>query len=92
MKLHIYIIHIYTILSVARSRLKSWREDQPYVPRSLFDRPLASLKRDAAKLKFGLKAPLKPPTVTGLAAPESVPDQPEWLVPEDWALLQVGHN
>ena len=71
------------------------KDDTVRTPRSLFDRPSAALlklRREAklAKLKQGIfrtPAGLKLPS---LPSADIGADQPEWLIHEDWALLQVS--
>ncbi|XP_074640439.1 helicase domino-like isoform X2 [Tubulanus polymorphus] len=83
------------------------KEEQPRVPRSLFDRPSAALlkmRRDAKmqKLRQGLVKPSGLTTSSANGSSSSKPlqplnkplvdissDQPEWLIHEDWALLQA---
>ena len=68
------------------------------MPRSLFDRPSSLLRRDAKMVKLkqsmALKSGggLKQPSSSQLLQrplPDAITDQPEWLIHEDWALLQV---
>ncbi len=69
------------------------KDDQPKVPRSLFDRASsAALRRDSSKLiklkpGFSMKQFHKPQPVMSRPMMDSS-DQPEWLIHEDWALLQ----
>ena len=73
------------------------KEEQPRVPRSLFDRPTAALikmRRDLKlqKLKQGLvKQSFKPVPVVNKPLMDTNQDNPEWLIHEDWALLQVRY-
>lgn len=71
------------------------KEEQARVPKSLFDRPMSLLRRDAKlKLKqgFGIK-PLKPtPMLSTRPMMDTGPEHPEWLIHEDWALLQAVQN
>ena len=66
------------------------------VPRSLFDRPMQALRKDAklVKLRQGLPhhKSLKPQPLMSRPLIDQMPDQPEWLIHEDWALLQVHHT
>lgn len=80
---------------------KQRKEEAPRVPRSLFDRPnsaLVKMRREMKlqKLKAGLgmhKQPLRPSTLPTHLPPKPVMEQSEghldWLIHEDWALLQV---
>lgn len=86
------------IFPVARKQ-KQRKEEQPRVPRSLFDRPTAALlkmRREAKilKLRQGLIKPFPRPTTPAATSKplgiEPTQDHPEWLIHEDWALLQVG--
>lgn len=71
-----------------------------YAPRSLFDRPspaLAKLRRDLKLQKFrGIVRPPVPLTNLSLKTPtlparqiEEAENAPEWLIHEDWILLQA---
>lgn len=92
-----FLFIIYILFDIARKQ-KQKREEQPRVPRSLFDRAnaqLLRLRRDA-KLQMKLKMsgnlkPYRPMPTLQPAKPvmEQTPDHPEWLIHEDWALLQV---
>ncbi len=63
------------------------KDDQPRVPRSLFDRPSKLLK---LKQQQGLFKSLSRPTTSfGRPVMEPPQDHPEWLIHEDWALLQA---
>lgn len=80
---------------VSARKQKQRKEEQPRVPRSLFDRPNAALlkiRREAKlqKLKQGLIKPYRP-VQPMLNKPTGEPpvDHPDWLIHEDWALLQV---
>lgn len=64
------------------------------MPRSLFDRPMAALRKDAKLVKLkqqGLVKPMKTHHQPLMSRPfmDQGNDQPEWLIHEDWALLQV---
>ena len=72
------------------------RDDLPSVPRSLFDCPQTiaqRLERDGRLMKPNFFKPVKTQlqAVAGMnrAALEPLQDHPEWLIHEDWALLQV---
>lgn len=79
-----------------RRPVKMRKEESLYAPRSLFDRPspaLAKMRRDMKLQRCrGIVSPstlpgLKPPAVVKpMPEPENVP---EWVIHEDWALLQV---
>ena len=74
--------------------MKVRKDDHPRVPRSLFDRPLlarSKLMKMKQQQGFGMKPGLQK-THPGLPQrpPELLGDQPEWLIHEDWALLQVS--
>ena len=88
-----------TLFSARKQKQK--REEQPRVPRSLFDRAnaqLLRLRRDAKlQMKLKMSGNLKPYRPVPTLAPakpvmEQAPDHPEWLIHEDWALLQVGSS
>ena len=80
---------------------KQRKEEAPRVPRSLFDRPnsaLVKMRREMKmqKLKAGLgmhKQPMRPSTLPTHLPPKPIMEQSEghldWLIHEDWALLQV---
>ena len=74
------------------------RDDLLSVPRSLFDCPQTiaqRLERDGRLLKANYFKPVKPQmsAVPGINRPlEPVQDHPEWLIHEDWALLQVSSS
>ncbi|KAK2193491.1 hypothetical protein NP493_12g07040 [Ridgeia piscesae] len=76
-------------------KIKVRKEEQPRVPRSLFNRPMSALRRDASKLvklkHHALLKPFKPQPLSAVNRPlmDTTHDQPEWLIHEDWALLQV---
>ena len=89
--------------TAARHKHKVRREEQPRVPRSLFDRPLGGLRRDLKmqKLRPGLNSAglhhksagsLKSgqPLMNRPVMDQAAVDSPDWLIHEDWALLQVG--
>ena len=70
------------LFSVVGRRLKVRKDDQPRAPRSLFDRQkLQKLKTTPALPKLATKGLIEPPQ-----------DHPEWLIHEDWALLQVCYD
>lgn len=83
----------------AAGRKKKQRHGEAVVPpRSLFDRAtpgLLKMRREGKEQKKNLLLKqqtqfAKPlPTFTKPAT-ESGPDNPEWLISEDWALLQVS--
>ena len=68
-----------------------------HAPRSLFDRPtpaLTKMRRDMKlqKCRGIMRSPsslpgLKPPTV--IKPTPELENSPEWVIHEDWALLQV---
>ena len=73
------------------------RNDLPSVPRSLFDCPQTigqRLERDSRLVRPNLYKPIKThlQAVAGMSrtALEPLQDHPEWLIHEDWALLQVS--
>jgi len=79
--------------------MKMRKEESLYAPRSLFDRPspaLAKMRRDMKlqRCRGIVRSPstlpgLKPPVIAKpMPEPENVP---EWVIHEDWALLQVIH-
>ncbi|KAL8561066.1 hypothetical protein ACOMHN_031010 [Nucella lapillus] len=90
--------------TITTRKQKQRKEEAPQVPRSLFDRPSSALVKIRRELKMqrlkaaGLgiqqKQPLRP---TSLPAPlshkaplvEQSEGHPEWLIHEDWALLQA---
>lgn len=80
---------------VEARKIKVRKEEQPRVPRSLFNRPMSALRRDASKLvklkHHALLKPFKPQPLSAVNRPlmDTSHDQPEWLIHEDWALLQV---
>ena len=78
------------IESITTRKQKQRKEEQPRVPRSLFDRPTSALLklRREAKLKQGLLKPFRPVPQMVNKPPDPTPDHPEWLIHEDWALLQ----
>ena len=81
---------------ISARKIKVRKEEQPRVPRSLFNRPMSALRRDASKLvklkHHALLKPFKPQPLSAVNRPlmDTTHDQPEWLIHEDWALLQVG--
>jgi E1A-binding protein p400 len=79
--------------------MKMRKEESLYAPRSLFDRPspaLAKMRRDMKLQRYRgiVRTPstlpgLKPPAIAKpMPEPENVP---QWVIHEDWALLQVIH-
>ncbi|XP_069134718.1 helicase domino-like isoform X2 [Argopecten irradians] len=78
--------------SITTRKQKQRKEEQPRVPRSLFDRPTAALlrmRREAKLKQGGLLKPFRPvPPVINKPTDQSA-DHPEWLIHEDWALLQA---
>lgn len=73
------------------------RDDLPSVPRSLFDCPQTiaqRLEREGRLLKPNFFKPVKTQLQAAVGmnrvALEPVQDHPEWLIHEDWALLQVS--
>ncbi|XP_064613460.1 helicase SRCAP-like isoform X3 [Liolophura sinensis] len=76
-------------------KLKQRKEEAPRVPRSLFERPTATivkLRKEAKlqKLKQGLIRPFRQlPASSNKPVMDITPDHPEWLIHEDWALLQA---
>lgn len=73
-------------------RVKVLQEEQHLAPRSLFERPAAVLRyeREARLSKQGLVKMTKSQfPVPARPVPEPPTDQPDWLIHEDWALLQV---
>jgi len=90
------VIEMCVVNAVARKQKMHARDDLPSVPRSLFDCPQTiaqRLERDGRLLKPNLYKPLKGQLqlVAGMVRTplEPVQDHPEWLIHEDWALLQV---
>lgn len=89
---------------VGRRPAKIRKEETVYAPRSLFDRPspaLAKLRRDLKLQKFrGIVRPpvpvpnlnLKAATLLPVRPAEENDTTPEWLVHEDWILLQAVQN
>ena len=71
---------------------KQRKEEQTRVPRSLFDRPSAQLLkiRREHKQKSGLLKPFRPVPPPIVKPNADTSDHPEWLIHEDWALLQVS--
>lgn len=86
-------MYIYKLEIILARQKKQRKEEQTRVPRSLFDRPTAQLLkiRREHKQKSGLLKPFRPvpPPIVKPNADSS--DHPEWLIHEDWALLQVIH-
>ncbi|ESO91647.1 hypothetical protein LOTGIDRAFT_122039, partial [Lottia gigantea] len=86
-----------SLIVISARKQKQRKEEPPRVPRSLFDRPTAiqqKLRREAKmqKLKQGLVKPFRPsqPLLTNKTVMEPQDqDIPEWLIHEDWALLQA---
>ena len=92
-------VHFVNML-IGRRPPKIRKEETVYAPRSLFDRPspaLAKLRRDLKLQKFrGIVRPPIPLTNLSLKTPalparqlEEAENAPEWLVHEDWILLQA---
>ncbi|CAG5123366.1 unnamed protein product, partial [Candidula unifasciata] len=96
--------------AVTTRKQKQRKEEQPRVPRSLFDKPkevVMKQRRDAKmqRLRQNLQVPAKmiagrthlgqqqqqPPTPV-VTKPEPDPNYPEWLVHEEWALLEAVQN
>lgn len=86
-------------LSAAAGRKKKQRHGEAVVPpRSLFDRAapgLLKMRREGKEQKKNVLLKqqtqfAKPLPTFAKPATESGPDNPEWLVSEDWALLQVS--
>lgn len=84
--------------SIARKH-KMRKDDAVCIPRSLFDRPSATIlkmRRDVKMQKMGGSAKpssspgYKPPAVVNKPIIDTHQDSPEWLIHEDWALLQVN--
>lgn len=84
---------------LAAGRKKKQRHGESVVPpRSLFDRAtpgMLKVKREGKEQKKNIllkqQAQFAKPLPTLVKpANESGPDNPEWLISEDWALLQVG--
>ena len=90
-------------INVGRRPAKVRKEETVYAPRSLFDRPspaLAKLRRDLKLQKFRgiVRPPVPLPNLT-LKTPalpirpiEENENTPEWLIHEDWILLQAVQN
>lgn len=87
---------------VGRRPPKIRKEETVYAPRSLFDRPspaLVKLRRDLKLQKFRgiVRPPVPLPNLT-LKTPtlpvriEEAENTPEWLVHEDWLILQAIQN
>lgn len=86
-------------LCPAAGRKKKQRHGEAVVPpRSLFDRAtpgLLKMRREGKEQKKNLLLKqqtqfAKPLPTFAKPAAESGPDNPEWLISEDWALLQVS--
>lgn len=86
-------------LRSAAGRKKKQRHGEAVVPpRSLFDRAtpgLLKMRREGKEQKKNLLLKqqtqfAKPLPTFAKPATESGPDNPEWLISEDWALLQVS--
>uniref|UniRef100_A0A2C9JZS6 Helicase domino n=1 Tax=Biomphalaria glabrata TaxID=6526 RepID=A0A2C9JZS6_BIOGL len=96
--------------AITTRKQKQRKEEQPRVPRSLFDKPkevVMKQRRDAKmqRLRQNLQVPAKiiagraplgqpqqqqqPPPTPVVAKPEPDPNYPEWLVHEEWALLEA---
>lgn len=77
--------------SISARQKKQRKEEQTRVPRSLFDRPSAQLLkiRREHKQKSGLLKPFRPVPPPIVKPNVDTADHPEWLIHEDWALLQV---
>lgn len=80
-------------------RKKKQRHGEPVVPpRSLFDRAtpgMLKMRREGKEQKKNILLKqqtqfAKPLPTFAKPAAESGPDNPEWLISEDWALLQVS--
>ena len=93
----------YDSIQTGRRPAKIRKEETVYAPRSLFDRPspaLAKLRRDIKLQKFrGIIRPPVPLTNLSLKPPpmpvrpiEESENTPEWLVHEDFILLQAVQN
>ncbi|XP_048751446.2 helicase domino-like isoform X4 [Ostrea edulis] len=79
------------IESITTRQKKQRKEEQTRVPRSLFDRPSAQLLkiRREHKQKSGLLKPFRPVPPPIVKPNVDTADHPEWLIHEDWALLQA---
>ncbi|XP_062606790.1 helicase domino-like isoform X2 [Saccostrea cucullata] len=79
------------IESITTRQKKQRKEEQTRVPRSLFDRPSAQLLkiRREHKQKSGLLKPFRPVPPPIVKPNVDTSDHPEWLIHEDWALLQA---
>ncbi|XP_022342498.2 helicase domino-like isoform X2 [Crassostrea virginica] len=77
--------------SITTRQKKQRKEEQTRVPRSLFDRPSAQLLkiRREHKQKSGLLKPFRPVPPPIVKPNADTSDHPEWLIHEDWALLQA---
>ena len=71
-----------------------------HAPRSLFDRPTPALIKLRQELKLHRNRTIMRPAIPGITNKPSVPVKPlpepehvpEWLVQEDWMVLQVFSN
>ena len=89
----IFFYHLLNRVFFFPARQKKQRkEEQTRVPRSLFDRPSAQLLkiRREHKQKSGLLKPFRPVPPPIVKPNADTSDHPEWLIHEDWALLQVS--
>ncbi|KAK3749018.1 hypothetical protein RRG08_056925 [Elysia crispata] len=97
--------------AITTRKQKQRKEEQPRVPRSLFDKPkevVMKQRRDAKmqRLRHNFQVPTKmiagrsplgqqpsqpatPQPSPIVAKPEPDPNYPEWLVHEEWALLEA---
>ncbi|GFR90727.1 E1A-binding protein p400 [Elysia marginata] len=100
--------------AITTRKQKQRKEEQPRVPRSLFDKPkevVMKQRRDAKmqRLRHNFQVPTKmiagraplgqqpsqpttPQPTPIVAKPEPDPNYPEWLVHEEWALLEAVQN
>lgn len=100
--------------AITTRKQKQRKEEQPRVPRSLFDKPkevVMKQRRDAKmqRLRHNFQVPTKmiagrapigqqtsqpttPQPAPIVAKPEPDPNYPEWLVHEEWALLEAVQN
>ena len=68
------------------------KEDEPRMPRSLFERPPSMQRRDSKLLKKAYyNKPMSVLSGSMMSRPLSdvSADQPEWYIHEDWALLEA---
>ncbi|KAL3244863.1 hypothetical protein MRX96_018452 [Rhipicephalus microplus] len=74
----------------AARKQKSRKEDAVHIPKSLFDRPTAAIlkMRREAKLQK-VKNLMQGGFMAARPILDLSPDTPEWLIHEDWAILQV---